>query len=115
MRLTTSFAAWLAVFACSAELSYATIAYVLTFDPLTAQSKHQIALTSLPPDVARLILAQRVGAEDYHLLSTPRDGEIELINKYGAKSSIFQSITPDKRAFLIAELPEEHEGEYSQV
>lgn len=112
MRVTPSLTAWLAVLASSVGLTNANLAYVLTFDPQTAQGKHQIALASLSPQTARLVLAQRAGVEDYHISTLPSDAEIGVINKYGAKSSIFQSDKPESKAFLLAELPEEHNCEY---
>ena len=103
MRYLTSLAASALLFVSHATFASASLAYVLTFDPETAQSKHQISLNSLSPETARMVFAQRAGVEDYHTVFGVSSAEMEAINSYGAKTSMFESKSQQK-AFLLAEL-----------
>lgn len=98
-----------ALLASHATLASASLAYVLTFDPETAQAKHKISLSSLSPSIARLVLAQRAGVEDFHTIARLNDEEINAINSYGARTQMFSEHQSTSKAFLLAELDPEAE------
>ncbi|KAF2723251.1 hypothetical protein K431DRAFT_264708 [Polychaeton citri CBS 116435] len=76
---------------------------VIMFDPDEALTNSSI----LDPQVARLVLAQRVGAEDFHLSKELGQTEIDAINKYGVKNSLFGQSDSKSQVMLFYETTEE--------
>ncbi|QIW96146.1 hypothetical protein AMS68_001664 [Peltaster fructicola] len=108
MRFTSGVAAVVTLLTCSTQLAAASTAYVLTFEPETANNKHKIALSGLSPSTARVVLAQRAGLEDYHTTHGLTNEEIDAVNTYGLRTKLFHN-NARRRAFILAPLHVEAE------
>lgn len=81
MRLSSSIAA-----VAAAHIVAASTTNVYTYDPHWQPSTHG----TLSPVEARLVLAQRAGAEDYHEADSLKEGVLEAMNAYGTRRSLFE-------------------------
>lgn len=88
----------------SARLAAAATAHVYTHDP-QSQPRSESPSTTLDPVAARLVLAQRIGVEDYHSSDLTRKEVIDAINDYGVRTPLFaqQQQSRPKKAFIMVE------------
>jgi hypothetical protein len=101
MKLIT--AALLSVISCYTELAAAATGHVLTLDPsLSSQHQPSDERRTLSRETAKLVIAQRAGVEDYYLLSTLNNEEIEAINDYGLQTHMLGASKEDARTFILA-------------
>jgi hypothetical protein len=110
MKLIT--AALLSAVSCYTELAAAATGHVLTLEP--SLSSHEQSNTqqhtTLSPETARLVIAQRAGLEDYHVEKALSEEEINAINAHGHQASML-SKDDSKRVFILAFVDEsEAEG-----
>jgi hypothetical protein len=104
MKLTT----FPLVAALSGLAAAASTGNVYIHDPSTSTSATE--RRTLTPTTARLVLAQRVGAEDYHIDGSPSEEEVDAINTYGSKTPLFGQDERQRRAFLLLVGEAESEG-----
>ncbi|KAM3419720.1 putative endoplasmic reticulum membrane protein [Cercospora zeina] len=100
MKTTTSLL--LHVLACAARIAEAATAHVYTYDPQASAARGQSG-KDLSPVAARLVLAQRVGVEDYHQLDLMRQEAVEAINDYGKQTPLFAKEDGRNNAFILLE------------
>ncbi|OQN99308.1 hypothetical protein B0A48_14284 [Cryoendolithus antarcticus] len=75
--------------------------HVYTFDP-TREASQQLEPQTLSPAVARLVMAQRAGVEDFHIDRALNKEEINAINTHGRKTPLLRSDGRTGNAFLLA-------------
>lgn len=87
----------------SAQLAAASTAHVYTYDP-RSQPRPETRSNALEPILARLVLAQRAGVEDYHRSELGREDVIDAINAYGVRTPLFEDKkSRHKRAVILVE------------
>lgn len=70
----------------------------------------------LSPVPARMVLAQRAGAEDYHEADVGAEGVLEAINEYGRRTSLHEKGGERRPAInLLLRTDEDAEGELSRL
>ena len=85
MRLTSS--TLLSALCWTARLASAV--QIFTFDPELPPSDGERSRT-LSPIEARLVLAQRIGVEDYHIDDLLSPGGLKAINDFGVREPLFR-------------------------
>lgn len=98
----------------AAQLTAASVGHVYTHDP-NGDRRAIAGSSSLSPETARLVLAQRAGVEAYHDL-TSRDAEaIAAINDFGRRQPLFAARDEAQRALILVEGTEYPEGELPKI
>jgi hypothetical protein len=107
MKLTTS--TFLPALCWSAGLACASSARIYIHDP----QQRDVSSRDVSPVAARLVMAQRIGVEDFHSADLDRDEVIEAINDYGLQTSMFAAKAAgcEKKAFVLYKGDEDVEGE----
>ena len=99
---------WASAFTYAHAFSEALL-YLSDFERPNANSK----ATSILPDTARLLLAQRLGLGQYYELGDANEPVLEILNEYGGRwQSFFDSEDKASNALLIIEGVEHPEGDY---
>lgn len=73
-------------------------ASVLLHDPRDPQPR---IVENLAPIPARLVLAHRLGVEDFHAADLREDGVVDAINVYGRRTPLFAKSSEMRKAFLL--------------
>lgn len=102
MKLIT--ATLLSALSCYTELAAAATGHVLTLDPsLSSHKQSSTKQHTLDPEIARLVIAQRGGLEDYHVEKALSEEEINALNAYGLQTPMVSADKDDsKRVFILA-------------
>lgn len=87
MKLTLC--ALVAALCWSYRLAAASNSHVYTIDTPAALLEGRLLKTELSPEVARLVVAQRTGVEDYHGADLENDDVLRAINGYAARGGLF--------------------------
>jgi hypothetical protein len=107
MKLIT--AALLSAVTCYTELAAAATGHVLTSLSTPRQLAHYKRHTTLSPETARLVIAQRAGSEDYHVEKALSEEETNAINAYGSEASM--RYKGDGKHIFVLAFVEESEAE----
>lgn len=104
MRLT-----YLPVLACAARLATAAKGAVYTYN-LQSDNPSTPEPRVLTPEIARLVVAQRLGLEDFHAPEELDEERIRAINDYGKPTHLFGKDRDVKNAFILVENVAEDDG-----
>jgi len=105
MKLTSAALCVAAI--CDTAAAAVATARVFTYDPRSGHSSHgQPGVLDAVP--ARVVLAQRLGVEEYHSADLDRQDVIDAINTYGSSTPLFAEETGQaKKALLLLQSSEE--------
>ena len=81
MKLSLSFI----VSSLLGAVSASKVGHVYTYDPIANASPQPPSSSSVTPDTARLIFAQRLGLSRFHSIRHASEGDIQQINAYGGR------------------------------
>ena len=97
----------LSALSCYTDLAAAATGRVITLDPSLSSHEHSTTQQdTLSPEIARLVIAQRAGLEDYHVGKALNDEEINAINAHGLQTSRL-SKDNNERVLILAFVDEE--------
>ncbi|GAB7363859.1 hypothetical protein MBLNU230_g4423t1 [Neophaeotheca triangularis] len=97
---------YLPALACATRLAAAATGAVYTYNP-QADGPATPEPRSLSPEVARLVMAQRLGLEDFHSPEELDEQSISALNDYGRPSHLFGQGEGLKTAIIILESSED--------
>lgn len=110
MQLTLS--AVVAALCWSYRLAAASNSHVYIVDEPAALREGQAKNGELSPEVARLVLAQRSGVEDYHGADLEDDKVLRALNDHGAREGLFGGRKGENVLILVEGVADDCENLY---
>lgn len=108
MQLTLS--ALVATLCWSYRLAAASSSHVYAIDEPATLREGRIVDDTLSPEIARLVLAQRAGVEDYHGADLEDDVVLRALNNHAARDGLFGGSKSTNVLILVEDADDECEN-----